>query len=85
MPLSESAMLYAKRASILLKQKRVNAAIRDCNEALKHNPDSATAHKFRGRANRLVFLFTTDPLLSGVVLDLWTEIHNNKLIRIYLN
>ncbi|KAK8725149.1 hypothetical protein OTU49_010722 [Cherax quadricarinatus] len=50
----ESAMLYAKRASVLLKQKRVNAAIRDCNEALKHNPDSAGAYKFRGRAQRLL-------------------------------
>lgn len=45
-------MLYAKRANILLKQKRVKAAIRDCDEALKYNPDSAAAHKYRGRANR---------------------------------
>lgn len=55
--LSVSAMLYAKRASILLKQKRVKAAIRDCDEALKHNPDSATAYKFRGRAHRYNLLF----------------------------
>ena len=45
-------MMYAKRANILLKQKRVKAALRDCDEAIKLNPDSATAHKFRGRANR---------------------------------
>ncbi|KAG0715081.1 Hsc70-interacting protein [Chionoecetes opilio] len=50
----ESGLLYAKRASILIKQKRVKAAIRDCDEALKHNPDSATAFKFRGRAHRWV-------------------------------
>lgn len=50
-------MLYAKRASILLKQQRVKAAIRDCDEALKHNPDSATAYKFRGRAHRYNLLF----------------------------
>ncbi|XP_063585093.1 piggyBac transposable element-derived protein 4-like [Penaeus indicus] len=47
-----SAMLYAKRANILLKQSRVKAAIRDCDEAIKLNPDSAAAYKFRGRAHR---------------------------------
>lgn len=50
----DSAMLYTKRANILLKQKRVNAAIRDCDEALKYNPDSAMAYKFRGQAHRLL-------------------------------
>ncbi|XP_071543444.1 hsc70-interacting protein-like isoform X1 [Panulirus ornatus] len=49
-----SAMLYAKRANALLKQKRVKAVIRDCDEALKFNPDSAAAYKYRGRAHRLL-------------------------------
>lgn len=50
-----SAMLYAKRASVLLKQNRVKAALRDCDEAIKLNPDSASAYKFRGRSHRFVF------------------------------
>lgn len=45
-------MLYAKRANILLKQERVKAAIKDCDEAIKLNPDSAAAYKYRGRAHR---------------------------------
>merc|ERR1719348_585901 len=49
-----SAMLYAKRGNILLKQKRVKACIKDCDMAIKLNPDSASAFKFRGRAHRLL-------------------------------
>ncbi|CAB3402824.1 unnamed protein product [Caenorhabditis bovis] len=49
-----SAILYARRANVLLKLKRPNAAIADCNKAISINPDSATAYKFRGRANRLL-------------------------------
>lgn len=49
-----SAALYAKRAGALLKQKRVNAAIQDCDRAISINPDSAVAHKLRGRAHRCV-------------------------------
>ena len=45
-------MLHAKRASILLKQKRVKAALIDCNEAVRLNSDSAPAYKFRGRTHR---------------------------------
>lgn len=37
-----------------MKLKKPNAAIRDCDRALKLNPDSASAFKFRGRANRLL-------------------------------
>jgi len=36
-----SALVVAKRANALLKLKRPNAAIRDCNFAIKMNPDSA--------------------------------------------
>jgi len=50
----ESAMLYAKRASALMKLKRVKAVIADCDEAISRNPDSALAHKLRGRAYRLL-------------------------------
>lgn len=47
-----SAIMHAKRANALLKLKRPVAAIRDCDKAIKINPDSAQGYKFRGRANR---------------------------------
>lgn len=47
-------MFYAKRGQAFLKLSKPNAAIRDCDRALKLNPDSATACKFRGRAHRLL-------------------------------
>lgn len=49
-----SAMLHAKRASVLLKLKRPMAAITDCDKAISINADSAQAYKFRGRAYRLL-------------------------------
>jgi len=47
-----SALLYAKRADLLLKQKRPLAAIADCSAALEVNPDSGKACRIRGIANR---------------------------------
>ncbi|CDJ59159.1 58 kDa phosphoprotein, putative [Eimeria maxima] len=47
-----TALLYTRRADILLKQKRYAAAIRDCDEALKLNPDNARAYRIRGTAHR---------------------------------
>lgn len=52
--LNPTALFYAKRGQAFLKLKKPNAAIRDCNRALKLNPDSASAFKFRGRAHRLL-------------------------------
>lgn len=52
--LNPTALFYAKRGQAFLKLKKPNAAIRDCNRALKLNPDSASACKFRGRAHRLL-------------------------------
>lgn len=52
--LNPTALFFAKRGQAFLKLKKPNAAIRDCERALKLNPDSATAFKFRGRANRLL-------------------------------
>ncbi|KAJ1373922.1 hypothetical protein KIN20_036483 [Parelaphostrongylus tenuis] len=49
-----SAILHAKRASVLLKLKRPMAAIADCDKAISINPDSAQGYKFRGRAYRLL-------------------------------
>lgn len=48
----QSALLFAKRASCFIHLKKPNACIRDCNRAIELNPDSAAAHKFRGRAHR---------------------------------
>jgi len=49
-----SAMPFVKRAQCLLKLSKPNACIRDCNRAIEINPDNAAAHKFRGRAHRLL-------------------------------
>ena len=34
--------------------EKPNAAIRDCDEAIKINADSAQPYKWRGRAHRLI-------------------------------
>lgn len=52
--LNPTALFYAKRGQAFLKLSKPNAAIRDCDRALTLNPDSASAYKFRGRANRLL-------------------------------
>lgn len=41
-------------SSCFIRMKKPNAAIRDCDEAVKINPDSAQPYKWRGRAHRLV-------------------------------
>lgn len=51
------AILYASRASLLLVMKRPNAAIRDCDVAVKLNPDSAKAYKVRGKAYRYLGMY----------------------------
>ena len=47
-----SALLYANRATVLYKLQRYRAAERDCNEALKENPDSAKALRTRGKVRK---------------------------------
>lgn len=47
-----SALLYSKRADLLLRMGRPRACIEDCNEALKLNPDSGRAYRVRGIAYR---------------------------------
>lgn len=47
-----SALLYANRATVLFKLQRYRAAERDCNEALKENPDSAKALRIRGKTRK---------------------------------
>lgn len=45
-----SALLYSRRAAVLMKLGRPNAVINDCTAALAGNPDSAKAYIMRGRA-----------------------------------
>lgn len=40
--------------SAFIRLKRPNAAIKDCDEAIKLNPDSAQGYKWRGRAHQLL-------------------------------
>lgn len=47
-----SSLLYANRATALLKLDKYAAAERDCDEALKMNPDSAKALRVRGKARK---------------------------------
>lgn len=49
-----TAMMVAKRADMLLKQKRYKAAVADATLALKLNPDSAKAYRSRGKARRFL-------------------------------
>lgn len=46
-----SALLYSRRAALLVKLGRPRAVINDCTAALEVNPDSAKAFKMRARAN----------------------------------
>ena len=47
-----SPLLLANRATALLKLGRPRAAVRDCDQALQENPDSAKALRVRGKARK---------------------------------
>ncbi|KAJ9535844.1 hypothetical protein OSB04_un001003 [Centaurea solstitialis] len=49
-----SAIMYAARASVYIKMKKPNAAIRDADAALQINPDSAKGYKSRGIARSML-------------------------------
>ncbi|XP_019160548.1 PREDICTED: FAM10 family protein At4g22670 isoform X2 [Ipomoea nil] len=49
-----SAIMYATRASVFIKMKKPNAAIRDASAALEINPDSAKGYKSRGIARSML-------------------------------
>ncbi|VDD87085.1 unnamed protein product [Enterobius vermicularis] len=89
---SSSAILHAKRASVLLQMNKPNGAIRDCSKAIELNPDSALAYKFRGRAYRLLgkFLEAHHDLATACKLDYddtaneWLkEVEPNRLYDIF--
>ena len=46
------ALLYDKRADLLLRLRRPNACIADCTAALLINPDIGKAFRLRGKAHR---------------------------------
>ncbi|KAL2510929.1 FAM10 family protein [Abeliophyllum distichum] len=50
----KSAIMYETRASVYIKMKKPNAAIRDAIAALKINPDSAKGNKSRGIARAML-------------------------------
>lgn len=50
----QSSVTYVNRASIFVKLKKPNAAIRDCNKASELNPKSAQPYKCRGKAHMLL-------------------------------
>ncbi|KAD4584076.1 hypothetical protein E3N88_21677 [Mikania micrantha] len=52
-----SAILYATRASVYVKLKKPNAAIRDADAALQINADSAKGYKMRGLARAMLGLW----------------------------
>ncbi|KAK3434543.1 hypothetical protein EUGRSUZ_D02015 [Eucalyptus grandis] len=49
-----SAIMYGTRATVYIKMKKPNAAIRDANAALEINPDSAKGYKARGLARAML-------------------------------
>lgn len=48
---TDSALLYSRRAQVLLGLNRFDAVVNDCDAALALNPDSAKAYKIRARAH----------------------------------
>ncbi|GLT40365.1 hypothetical protein SLA2020_145070 [Shorea laevis] len=52
-----SAIMYGTRASVYIKMKKPNAAIRDAKAALEINPDSAKGYKSRGIAQAMLGLW----------------------------
>lgn len=52
-----SAILYAARASVFIKLRKPNAAIRDADAALQINSDSAKGYKMRGMARAMLGLW----------------------------
>eukprot|EP00747_Dinoflagellata_sp_TGD_P079765 gnl/TRDRNA2_/TRDRNA2_160631_c0_seq2.p1 gnl/TRDRNA2_/TRDRNA2_160631_c0~~gnl/TRDRNA2_/TRDRNA2_160631_c0_seq2.p1 ORF type:complete len:345 (+),score=91.85 gnl/TRDRNA2_/TRDRNA2_160631_c0_seq2:56-1090(+) len=66
-----SALLYCRRARLLLQLDRPRAAANDCTAALSLNPDSGTAFKLRGQSNAKIGLWEEahSDLAAGLRLD----------------
>uniref|UniRef100_A0A7S1MEB3 Hsp70-interacting protein N-terminal domain-containing protein n=2 Tax=Alexandrium catenella TaxID=2925 RepID=A0A7S1MEB3_ALECA len=52
-----TAIMYAKRAEVLLKLRRPRACIADATAAIAVNPNSGKAHRLRGKALRALGLW----------------------------
>eukprot|EP00928_Gymnodinium_smaydae_P061967 TRINITY_DN45916_c0_g1_i1.p1 TRINITY_DN45916_c0_g1~~TRINITY_DN45916_c0_g1_i1.p1 ORF type:complete len:238 (-),score=92.82 TRINITY_DN45916_c0_g1_i1:161-874(-) len=66
-----SALMYARRAKLLMQLGRPRAAVNDCTAALAINPDSANAFKIRGRAYKK--------------LQMWEESHSDLATALKLD
>jgi len=66
-----TALLYAKRAEILLHMRKPRAAIADCTSALELNVDSGKAYRLRGIALRHLGLWAQahEDLATGQRID----------------
>mmetsp|Transcript_31801 Transcript_31801/g.62530 ORF Transcript_31801/g.62530 Transcript_31801/m.62530 type:complete len:248 (+) Transcript_31801:69-812(+) len=66
-----SALVYAKRGELLLKERRPRAAISDCSVAIEVNPDCGKAYRIRGLACRRLGLWeqAQKDLMLGQKLD----------------
>eukprot|EP00931_Biecheleriopsis_adriatica_P104259 TRINITY_DN78945_c0_g1_i1.p1 TRINITY_DN78945_c0_g1~~TRINITY_DN78945_c0_g1_i1.p1 ORF type:complete len:266 (-),score=92.99 TRINITY_DN78945_c0_g1_i1:154-873(-) len=66
-----SALLYSRRAQLLLQLDRPRAAVNDCSAALEINPDSGKAYKIRGRAHKKLgmWLEAHSDLQTGLKID----------------
>ena len=51
---SYSASIVSERDSLYVRLEKPNAAVRDCAEAVRLNPDSAQGYKWRGMAHCLL-------------------------------
>ena len=86
--IAPSALTYAKRAECFIKLRKPNAAIRDCDAALKINPDSAKALKIRGAAQRYLgqYAAANADLSKGLQIDFdehYGDIHKAVLSRVH--
>merc|ERR1719316_1643803 len=66
-----SALLYSRRAKLLLQLDRPGACANDCTAALALNPDSGSAYKLRGKAY--------------VKLEKWEEAHKDFSVGLKLD
>ena len=66
-----SPLVYAKRADAFVRMRKCVSAIRDCDAALRLNPDSAKALKIRGVANRYLGRWeaANADLAKGLAID----------------
>lgn len=77
-----SALLYSRRAGLLVRLGRPHAVINDCTAALAVNPDSAKAYKMRARAKAKLELWEEANLdfQTGLKIDFDDEAEEESKI-----